>query len=457
MKAILQFAPPVLCSVLLYQFYSLVDTLIVGRCLGNLALAGVGSTGSMNFLVMGFVMGLCNGFMIPLAQHCGAKNPEGMRKVIAYTKALCIVFAAVISVLSCLLAGPGLRWMNTPDTILAYAQGYILVIFAGIPVSIFSNVTSGIIRTLGDSRFPFLVSVFSTALNVILDLLLILVIPMSVTGAALATVLSQLFTGVVCTAYLKKHFPELLDGRIPRHPEYAYVRVLLLSGVPMGLQFTITAVGSVILQTAVNGLGDAAVTAQTAAGRVGGLMACPFDALATTMTVYAGQNTGAGKYSRLTPGLRACFFIGMIYTAAANLFVTFFAPGLAALFLDDPNPTVITWAAMAIRWSCAFYPFLLLVNSVRYVIQGMGYASLAMIAGACELVARAFAALLLVPRIGYTGVCLASPIAWLLADIFLISCYLHLIHKLMPKAPLDAQAGIPVRTGHSLLPRRQHT
>ena len=420
MKLILGFAFPMFLGLLFQQFYSLVDTMIVGKYLGVDPFAGVGSTGSLNFIVIGFCMGLCSGFSVPISQSFGAKDFPLLRKMVTNSVWLCTFFSVVITTLMLLFCRPVLTWMNTPENIFEYAYIYIFIIFAGIPCTILYNMTAAILRALGDSKSPIIFLAISSAINIGLDLLLIIVFRMGVDGAALATVVSQGVSGVISIIYIKKKFDILAmekgDWKLERHLAGKLTGV----GIPMGLQYSITGIGSVILQTAVNGLGSIYVASMTAGSKINIFLACPFDALGQTMAPYAGQNIGARKLDRVGKGLRAACIIGFIVSGLMVIVVKLFGDQLTMLFLDEKDPVIMQNSTQFLIIVSAFYCLLTLVNTVRFTIQGMGFSSLAIIAGVMEMIARGIAGMLLVPAFGYLGACYSSPLAWLLADAFLI-------------------------------------
>ena len=423
MKLILGFAFPMFLGLLFQQFYSLVDTMIVGKYLGVDPFAGVGSTGSLNFIVIGFCMGLCSGFSVPISQSFGAKDFPLLRKMVTNSVWLCTFFSVVITTLMLLFCRPVLTWMNTPENIFEYAYIYIFIIFAGIPCTILYNMTAAILRALGDSKSPIIFLAISSAINIGLDLLLIIVFRMGVDGAALATVVSQGVSGVISIIYIKKKFDILAmekgDWKLERHLAGKLTGV----GIPMGLQYSITGIGSVILQTAVNGLGSIYVASMTAGSKINIFLACPFDALGQTMAPYAGQNIGARKLDRVGKGLRASCIIGFIVSGLMVIVVKLFGDQLTMLFLDEKDPVIMQNSTQFLIIVSAFYCLLTLVNTVRFTIQGMGFSSLAIIAGVMEMIARGIAGMLLVPKFGYIGACFSSPLAWLMADAFLIPAF----------------------------------
>ncbi len=423
MKLVLSFAVPLMFGNLFQQFYSMVDTVIVGRFLGTGPLAAVGSTGSINFLILGFCLGTCAGFAIPVAQTFGSKDFKELKRFVGNIIWLAAAFSLVFTVATVALCRLILQWMNTPADIIDDAYNYIVVIFLGIPTIVLYNVLAGLLRAVGDSRTPVIFLVVASLLNIVLDLLLILVIPLGVAGAAWATVISQGISGLSCLVFIWKKFPLLHISRDDLKPRPQYMVRLLSMGVPMGLQSSITAIGSILLQTSVNGLGSVVVAAVTAANKLHQLFACVFDALSVSMSTYGGQNIGARRGDRIGAGLRAGMIIGSIYSLAALVVILLFGKPLTLLFVDSAEVAIIDQAYQFLVVQAAFYIPLAGVNVIRLLIQGMGYSKLAMFAGVFEMVARAVVALLLVPNFGFMAACFGSPIAWLMADSFLIFAY----------------------------------
>lgn len=425
MKLILGFSIPLFFGFLFQQFYSLMDTLIVGRFLGKENLAAVGATGSINFLIIGFCMGVCSGFSIPISHKFGAGDQKGMRRVVANCVWLSLAFAAVMTVLTTVLCRRILVVMRTPGNILEGAYEYIWIIFLGIPATFLYNMTSGVIRALGDSKTPVIFLVMSSFLNIGLDLFFILNLQWGVQGAAWATVISQGVSGLCCLLFMIWKFEILRIQRDEWAPDRHLMGNLCGMGVPMGLQYSITAIGSVILQSATNTLGSDAVAAVTAAGRISGFLACPFDAMGSTMATYGGQNVGAGKLDRIGSGLKSCVMLGAGYSVIALLVSIFLGRPLATLFLDVSEAAIIDNVRLFLIVNTVFYFPLALVNIVRFLIQGMGFPTFAILAGVFEMIARSLAGFVLVPLFGFIGVSMGSPIAWIFADAFLIPAYFH--------------------------------
>ncbi|MDO5293424.1 MAG: MATE family efflux transporter [bacterium] len=430
MKLIMQFFIPLLCGMLFQQFYSMMDTMIVGRFLGSKALASVGGTGSINFMIIGFCMGVCNGFAIPVAQSFGAEDFTSLCKYVANSVWLSILFSSITTIIVCVFCKQILLWMNTPSDIMEGAYQYIFVIFLGIPVTYLYNLLAGILRSLGDSKTPLYFLVMSSLFNIILDLVAVIVLKMGVSGAAWATVAAQGISGVLCLIYIIKKYPILKIHKDEWSLRGEYVKPLCMMGIPMGLQYSITAIGSVILQTAVNSLGSIAVAAVTAGNKISMFFCCPFDAFGSTMATYAGQNVGAKKLDRVTQGIKACCLLAFIYSVIACLVLMIFGSNLTLLFVKKEETQIIKDSAYLLRVLSAFYIPLALVNIVRFSIQGLGFGKLAIVAGVCEMIARGMVGYFFVPIFGYTAACFASPVAWLMADAFLIPAYIWAIRKL---------------------------
>lgn len=430
LKLILGFTIPMLFGYLFQQFYNMVDSIIVGQCLGVSALAAVGSTGSINFMINGFCIGVSSGFAIPIAQRFGAGDYKNMRKYVSTSVWLSIGFSVVMTVAVAMLCMNILEWMNTPADIIDGAYAYIFVIFLGIPVTYFYNLLAGIIRSLGDSKTPVYFLLLSSGLNIVLDFFTILGLGMNVEGPALATVFSQGVSAILCYFYMKKHFPILQMSEDERGFDKKKAKILCMMGIPMGLQYSITAIGSVVLQTAVNSLGSLAVAAVSTANRVSLFFCCPYDALGGTMATYAGQNVGAQKLDRVREGVKLANLIGFAYAAVAFFILYLTGDKLALLFMDGSETEIIRQVHQFLIINGAFYCFLTMVNVVRFAIQGMGFSGLAILAGVCEMVMRTIVGFFLVPLFGFLPVCFASGAAWIAADLFLLPAFYYCLRKL---------------------------
>lgn len=424
LRVIALFTLPLVLGNLFQQFYSLADTIIVGRFVGVSALAAVGATGSVNYLILGFCIGICNGFAIPIAQHFGARDYSAMRRSVANAGWLCVGWGAVLTVLTVGLTRPIMQLMQTPADIIDDACIYIGWIFAGIPFVFLYNMVSAIMRALGDSKTPLYFLVLTSALNVGLDLYFILVFKMGVLGAAVATDLSQAISGVLSFAYMLRRFEMLKMQPGETKVDKAVCLRLSSMGLPMGLQCSITAIGSVIMQSAVNMLGSTAVAAVTAAGKTQNLLTVPLESIGTAMATYAGQNLGASRLERVRRGVLSANGMVVAYSLVAVVLLHYFDIYIIALFLDTSSElTIVTMAREYMFWNSLFFIPLGMLIVWRYSIQGLGYSSLAMLAGVAEMVARTVVALALVPLLGYFGAELSNPAAWVAACVMLYPAY----------------------------------
>lgn len=455
-RLILGFFVPMVFGLLFQQLYNMVDTIIVGKYLGVSALASVGSTGSINFMIIGFCIGVCNGFTIPVAQRFGEKNLTQLKKAAANGAWLAAGFSLVMTTAVCVLCRQILMWMDTPKDIIDGAYAYIFVIFLGIPATYLYNMVSGIIRSLGDSRTPLYFLLMSSVLNVFLDLFTIVVLKMGVAGAAWATVLAQAISGIACLVFMIKRFEILRMTREEAAPDLQIMKSLCGIGIPMGLQYSITAIGSMVLQVAVNGLGSMSVAAMTAATKISMFFCCPFDALGSTMATYGGQNIGARRLDRIGEGLKDAVLMGAAYALLALLVLYHFGDDIALLFLDADQVQILGQVRQYLLANAVFYIPLVLVNAVRFLIQGMGYSKRAVLAGVCEMAARAGVGFLLVPYLGYTAVCYASPCAWIAADLFLVPSYFAIMRKLQKDPQIQPAGGSLAEKLEKISRRKRH-
>ena len=422
---LIRFAFPILLSMLFQQFYNLIDTMIVGRSLGAEALAAVGSTGALNFMIIGFCSGVCAGFAIPMAQAFGGKKEDALKRYIGNAFWLCLSFAVIMAIVTGLLCKPILRLMDTPEDILHSAYLYIDIIFWGIPATYLYNMLSSMIRAVGDSKIPVLFLAFSSLLNIVLDLLLINVVQMGVAGAAVATVTAQCISGILCLCFIIKKYPILQPSGTQWRLERRYAMRLCGMGIPMGLQYSITAIGSVILQAAVNTLGTMSVAAVAAAEKLVVIFCCPFDALGSAIATYAGQNVGAGKPERVRQGTKCCMLLGSGYALLALILFYLFGGSLATLFADPANGDLIHQIHVFLICNSLFFIPLTGVNVLRFCIQGMGHSQIAILAGIFEMAARSIVGFVFVHLLGFSAACFANPAAWVAANCFLIPAYLH--------------------------------
>ncbi len=422
-RGILRFAVPLVLGYILQQMYQVIDAAIVGRWIGVNALAAVGASASVMFLVMGFCNGSCAGFAIPVAQAFGAKDYGKMRSYVSNAVRIGVVFAVVITLLSCAFCSRILHIVNTPGEVFRDAWTFLFLQFLAIPFTIAYNLQAGFIRALGDSKHPFYFLIFSSLFNIALDVVLILVLGMGVEGAGVATLLAQAFSSVLCYVFIRRKMNILIPQADERRYDNKRISILLNNGVPMGLQFSITGIGIIMLQSANNALGTVYVASFTAAMRIKYLFTCVFENIGVAMATYCGQNIGAQKVDRIRRGVKDAVGIMLLYFVVTFLLIYPFADYMMALFVDRSEQAVIHNAALFMRVANYFYPFLGLLTILRYSIQGLGYSNLSMLSGVMEMIARCGVSLWLVPALAFTGVCLGDPVAWMAADLFLVPAY----------------------------------
>lgn len=424
-----QFFIPLLLGNLFQQFYSMVDSIIVGKFVGVNALAGVGATGSFNFLILGFAMGICGGFGVMFGQKFGAKDYKSLRNYIANAMYLMLAVSVVLTPITMFLCGDILRWMNTPKEIFSDAYSYIIVILAGIIVTMLYNTASSILRAIGDSKTPLYALIGSSIVNIVLDLVFILVFDLQTFGAGLATVIAQGISGIVCIVYMFRRYEILKFEPGEMKADGTYMIHLLGLGIPMALQFSITAIGSVVIQTAINGLGSVAVAAITAGSKVSMLFSGVFEMIGMSIATFSSQNIGAHKYHRLKEGLIAAFQLAGIACALVICLVFTLGSTVSLLFLDASETEIIDKAVLFLRVNAIFFPALALLLVLRNSLQGMGYSAIAMLAGVFEMIGRSVVAFGFVGAFGYSAVCASNPSAWILASVVLIISYFYAVRK----------------------------
>jgi len=429
-KKILLFSIPVLIGMLFQQLYSTVDSVIVGQLLGANALGAVGATGSITFLVLGLAFGACSGFAIPVAQEFGAGNMAGVRRCVANIIYVGAAISVVLSFVTALLTRQILTVLNTPADLMEDAYNYLFWIFAGLGAQILYNMLAGILRSVGDSRTPLIFLVISCLLNIFLDILFVGPMGMGTAGASVATVISQLVSGLLCIMQIKRKIPTLHLKREDLKLHLPTVARLLGVGIPMGLQFSITAVGSITLQRAVNTLGTVYVNSVAVASKVYQLTSTPIEAFGSAASTYAGQNYGAGNIARVRKGVRANYAIMAVCSLVGFLVAWQFSDAIATLFIS-PSETVILENARTYLFCSGLFFFLLSsLLILRNTLQAVGYTNAAMLSGAFELVGRAAMGAFIVPRLGYIAACFGHPAAWIMANIILIPLYLTLMKRL---------------------------
>ena len=441
MKIIFNFTLPIFIGNVFQQFYNMADAVIVGKFVGNKALAAVGSTGTIMFLIYGFVVGMTAGFTVLTAQKFGAGDMPAMRRAVVGASFLSLVVGLVLTAAFMVFMKPWLVLMHTPEDIFADAYAYIMIISAGILAQMLYNLLASILRALGNSRVPLYFLILAALLNIVLDLVLIIVFHMGAAGAAVATVISQGISGVLCLFYIIRKVPLLRLTRDDRHLSGDLLRTQIRIGIPMALQYSITAVGTMMVQSALNILGSTLVAAYTAAGKIEQIVTQAYVAMGTTMATYGAQNMGAGDVSRIRQGFKASTIIGIIYAVVSAVLVMTVGKYMTYLFVSEDVALIMDSVNTYLICVGIFFIPLAIVNIYRNGIQGLGYGLLPMMAGVAELVGRGAVAVIAAGRKSYLGVCLASPAAWILASLLLIGMYYYVVKIDLKKIFPDKYAG----------------
>lgn len=426
-KMILNFTIPVFIGNIFQQFYSMVDAIIVGKFVGTKGLAAVGATGTITFLILGFLMGLTAGFTVLTSQKFGAGKMDEMRQTVGNAAVLSAIVSAVMTAVSMIGMRSLLVFMHTPADIFDDAYAYIMIICGGIFAQVLYNILASILRALGNSKTPLYFLIISAILNIVLDLVFIIVFHWGAPGAAWATVISQGISGVLCLIYIVKYVPELKLKKSDWKLRGNLVKIQISVGIPMGLQYSITAIGTMMVQSALNILGSYHVAAFTAGNKIENIFTQAYVALGTAMATYNAQNIGAGKLERVREGFRKAHLIGIGYSIVTGIVLVTVGKYLSYLFISDNAAEVIPMVDTYLRCVGIFLIPLHFVNVLRNGIQGMGYGILPMMAGVAELVGRGVTAVIAAGKKSYFGTCMASPMAWIIASALLIGMYFYVM------------------------------
>ena len=429
-KLILMFTVPLLIGNVFQQFYNMVDMIIVGQTLGKNALAAVGATGSLTFLIIGFAQGLTAGLAIITAQRYGAKDYRGLKKSFAASVIISLIVTIVLTVLSLVFIHPMLQLMQTPPEIIDQAQTFISIILLGIFASMSFNLLSNVIRELGDSRTPLFFLIIAVIINVELDLIFIIFFGMGVEGAAIATVIAQVSSSVLCLVYIKKKIPLLQLRKKDFSFDKEEIRIHLNAALPMAFQSSIIAIGAIVLQAALNSLGTDVVAAQAAASRIDQFANQPMMSFGIAMATFSAQNYGAKEYGRILKGVKQTLMMSIGFSLVAGATVIFFGHSLMKLFVSSSETRVFELAQTYFNINGSLYWILAILFILRYTLQGLGQSKIPTIAGMMELLMRSFAAIILTGMLGYAGAAAASPLAWAGSVAVLLYSYLRSMKQL---------------------------
>ncbi len=430
LKLILSFAVPLILGNVLQQMYSWADTMMVGKLISNEALAAVGATGAITFLILGFVNGVAEGSCILLARYFGAGDHRNLKKCAVNVVVVCTAVVAILTALALKYNRQILEIMKTPDNIIEDTEAYLQIIYAGMFALLLYNLGAGILRALGDSRSPLYFLIIASVLNIILNYVLIVFFSMGVRGAAYGTIIAQLVSGVLCFIYIFAKCSIIKPGAGDIKLSGNLIMKICIMGIPMALQYSITAIGSIFLQTAINNLGSNTIAAFTVGEKVLNFSWAILNCIGVALANYCSQNVGAMKIDRVKSGVKATLRIILLLTVVFMFVLLFFGKYIAMLFLENNSDEVLKIVEMFFRIQAPCLLALSMIGVFRNVIQGVGYSLQAMLAGIFELVGRSSIALIFVGKYGFVAACVASPCAWILADFLLIPMYFYVMRKL---------------------------
>ena len=429
-KLILAFAIPLFIGNIFQQVYSMVDTMVAGYFLGDSAIAAIGATSSLSSLLLNLSIGMNNGYAIVVTQRFGAHDEKKLRQSVAGMILLNAAVTAVVTALSLVFLARLMHFMNTPESIFQEAYRYIWIICAGMLATVAYNMFAGIMRSLGNSRTPLYFLIFSSALNIALDLLMVVVFQMGVAGAALATVVAQAISALLSGLYILRHyrdlFPSRADFRVPKE----MLGDLLTSGIAMGLMLCVVDLGSVIYQRANNDLGETIITAHTAVRKLFGLTNQPLGGIATSVSTFVGQNWGAKQPQRIRYALKRAIWMELAWCAFIAAAVFAFGDTMVRFTTGTSDPSVIANAVMGLRWNVSFYPALGILLCLRTSMQAMGQKTAPIVSSVVELLIKLASAQWVIPALGYLGTCLTEPVAWVAMMLWLAGAYFFCLKKL---------------------------
>lgn len=423
-KSIIKFSLPIMASSLLQYNYTLVDNILVGRYVSTDALAAVGGVGSINSFIIGAALGLTSGFTIPVAQAFGAKNQDKINKYSGSSITVSLILGIILVIIAHTISTPLLKLIGTPNEILGLSSAYVNILYFAIPFQMLSNNFTAISRAMGESKKPLYYFIISIFVNFLLDLLFIIVFHWSVEGAALATLISHITAAALTGNYILRHNKDVHITKENLKPNIKTAFTQLKLGIPVSLQFTVTSIGSMILQSAVNSFGTATIAGFTAAGRVENLANIPLSGLSVGTQTFVGQNYGAGNYDRIIKSVKKIFVLDIMLSAALSVALLTVGMPMVRLFMTEPNEEVLFAAHKYLIATAECFSLVAVLFVLRNTLQGLGFTYANAIAGAGELIGRIAIALIFTPLIGFNAVCYAAPAAWLLADIPLAIIYL---------------------------------
>lgn len=418
-RLIFLFSIPLFIGNIFQQVYSMVDTMVAGYCLGDSAIAAIGATASLYMLLFDFASGMNIGFSIIVTQCFGAHDEKKLKESIAGMIVLDISFSVLLTVFAVAFMRPLMRFMNTPDAIFSEAYSYIIVICLGLVVTVCYNMFASILRAVGNSRTSLYFLVISSVLNIGLDLFFVVVLKTGVAGAALATVAAQAVSAALCGVYLFRNYQPILPGREDFHISREMFSALFLQGFAMGLSMGVVNVGSVLYQRANNGLGEIFISAHIASRRIMNILLEPVDCMITGLSIFVGQNWGAGEKGRIRSALKWVLGLETVWGLLCFAFIFVFGRLVVLGITGTANDGILDNAALSLRWHLGFFPMLGGLIALRASMEAMGKKIVPMMSSVIELCMKIFSAAWLIPRLGFLGTCITEPVTWTLMVAFL--------------------------------------
>lgn len=433
-KLLLSFAFPTLISNLFQQFYNLADTAIAGHILGDNALVAIGATSSLFSLIMTFANGLSGGFGIIIAREFGAKNESKVKRAVAHSLSINIIIGAVICLLSLVVTKPILTAMNTPAAQFGDAYRYIIVILCTVAVPMIYNLEATILRSVGDSKTPLYFLIFASIMNIILDWVFMKNLDMGVTGAAVATVVSQLTASLLCLIVIKKNFPVLHIKKSDFARDKKLTGDMLSAGMAMATMNSIFSIGSIIMQGAINALGETIIAAHLASRKLAEMFMQPLVTVGLACSTFVSQNFGAKKYDRISKAIRYSLIYCAVWSVISFFILWFLGAKATVLITGTDNAEVVRNTAMYLRINAPFYFVLGILFVLRFSIQSINRKIPPLISSAMELGTKIAAAFIFIPMWKYTGACIAEPLSWCLGAIYLSVVFASDMKKINQKS-----------------------
>jgi len=430
-RMILTFAVPLFIGNIFQQVYAMVDTMVAGYCLGDQAIAAIGATSALYGLILSIAWGLNSGFALVVTQSFGAHNESRLRKAVGGMMILDASITAVLTVLSLCFLSPLMHLINTPESIFDQAYSYMIVICAGMTATICYNMFAGILRAFGNSRTPLYFLIFSSLMNILLDLLFVAVFGMGVGGAALATVVSQAVSGILTGIYVYRHYGDMMPRRADLRPDGEMIRELLSTGSAMAFMYSVVDLGSVAFQSANNALGEVIIAAHTAARRIITIMMQPMSTIMDASGTFVAQNWGAGKKARIRDALRKVMLMEVSWGLFSCLIVYLFGSSMVRFTTGTASGEILSNAVMSLRIHFPMFPVLGILLAMRVSMQSMGQKTAPVISSIIELAMKIAASIWLIPKYGFLGTCVTEPFTWVLMTVFLIAVYLKKTRKLL--------------------------